>query len=56
MLKKFVQSILLAQKLIHKSFVDPANATGSEDEKIEVYKNVRDDLKEYFISFLNPLF
>ena len=46
----------LAQKLIHKSFVDPADATGTEDEKLEIYKNVRDDLKEYFISFLNPLF
>ena len=46
----------LAQKLIHKSFIDPADATGTEDEKLEVYKNVRDDLKEYFISFLNPLF
>ncbi len=42
-----------AKKLIHQSFLDPANATGSEIEQLEVYRKVRDELKKYFISFFN---
>tara|TARA_B100000287_G_C20545050_1_gene746212 strand:- start:6 stop:365 length:360 start_codon:yes stop_codon:yes gene_type:complete len=44
-----------AKRLIHKSFIDPANAEGSEEEKIKVYMDVRDGIKEYFISFFNHL-
>ena len=40
-----------AKKLIHQSFLDPANATGTEIEQLEVYRKVRDELKKYFLNF-----
>ena len=40
-----------AKKLIHRSFLDPADAKGTEMEQLEVYREVRDELKKYFISF-----
>ena len=39
-----------AKKLIHQSFLDPANATGTETEQLEVYRKVRDELKKYFLN------
>ena len=38
-------------KLIHKSFIDPADAKGSEDDKLLVYKKVRNELQDYFNNF-----
>lgn len=39
-----------AKKLIHQNFLDPANATGTETEQLEVYRKVRDELKKYFLN------
>jgi arsenate reductase len=33
---------------IHKGFEDPFNATGSDEEKRAVYREVRDRIKEVF--------
>jgi len=33
---------------LHKGFEDPFNATGSYDEKKEVYRKVRDEIKSAF--------
>ncbi len=40
-----------ARKIIHKSFIDPASAKGTEDEILSVYTEVRDKLSDYFINF-----
>ena len=40
-----------AKQMIHHSFMDPADATGTEDEQLKVYIKVRDQLRDYFKSF-----
>ena len=40
-----------ARQLIHHSFTDPADATGTEQEQLNVYVSVRDELATYFTSF-----
>ena len=42
-------------RLVHKSFIDPADAKGNEDEKLLVYKNVRNELQDYFNKFFDKL-
>ena len=36
---------------IHQSFPDPAAAEGSREEKLEMFRRVRDELKECILSF-----
>ena len=36
---------------LHRSFPDPANATGTDSDQLKVYIEVRDQLKEYFKKF-----
>ncbi len=36
-----------AREVIHKSFMDPAAAAGSEEEQIEAFRQVRDEIKEW---------
>jgi len=36
---------------IHHSFPDPAAATGSEEEKLDMFRKVRDELKQFLLSF-----
>jgi arsenate reductase len=36
-----------ARKVIHRSFEDPAEATGSEEEQLKVFRRVRDEIKEW---------
>jgi arsenate reductase len=36
-----------AREVIHKSFEDPAAAMGLEDEKLKVFQQVRDEIKEW---------
>jgi len=36
----------------HISFPDPAKATGSEDERLAVFRQVRDDIREKVFSYL----
>ena len=40
-----------AKQIIHHSFTDPADATGTEREQLEVYVEVRDQLRDYFKAF-----
>ncbi len=36
-----------AREVIHRSFEDPAVAGGSEEEKLETFRQVRDEIKEW---------
>lgn len=36
-----------AREVIHKSFEDPAAVAGSEEEKLKVFRQVRDEIKEW---------
>ena len=40
-----------AKQMIHHSFTDPADATGTEKEQLEVYVEIRDQLRDYFKDF-----
>ena len=40
-----------AKQLVHHSFYDPADATGTEKEQLKVYVAVRNELSAYFTSF-----
>ena len=40
-----------AKQMIHHSFIDPADATGTEDEQLGVYIEVRNQLSNYFKAF-----
>lgn len=42
-----------AKKTLHWPFDDPADATGTDEEKITVFRRVRDEIKEKIQSFLN---
>ena len=44
------------RKKIHESFRDPARAVGSYSEKIKIYSDVSDQLKEYFRNFFKENF
>lgn len=37
------------KKYLHQSFEDPANYEGSEEEKLEAFRKVRDKIKEWII-------
>lgn len=36
-----------ARKVIHRSFSDPAQAEGSEEEQLEAFRRARDEIKEW---------
>jgi protein tyrosine phosphatase len=36
-----------ARKVIHKSFEDPASAVGSEEEQLRVFRQIRDEIKDW---------
>ena len=36
-----------AREVIHRSFEDPALATGSEEEQLLVFRRVRDEIKDW---------
>lgn len=38
-----------AKKAVHKTFVDPATAEGSEEEQLNVFRQVRDEIKSWII-------
>ena len=40
---------------LHIPFDDPADATGTEQEVLAVYKRVRDEIKEEFTQFYNEI-
>tara|TARA_B100001029_G_C15058997_1_gene456783 strand:- start:1264 stop:1662 length:399 start_codon:yes stop_codon:yes gene_type:complete len=39
-----------SNKKIHHSFDDPANAIGIDEEKIKIFRKVRDEIKEYLFT------
>jgi arsenate reductase len=41
-----------AKKMQHWPFEDPAHATGTEDEKLAVFRKVRDQIRERIAGFL----
>ncbi len=43
-------------KKFHHNFPDPAKATGTEDEMIEEFRKVRDQIKEYCDRFVKENF
>ena len=43
-----------AKEMIHKSFQDPSLATGSETEKLEVFRSVRDEIHNWIKEDLLP--
>ena len=40
-----------AKQMIHHSFMDPADATGTEEEQLRIYIEVRSQLSDYFKAF-----
>ena len=42
-------------KKIHHNFKDPANATGSEEQIAESFRNVRDEIKSWVQDFVNQM-
>jgi arsenate reductase len=36
-----------AREVIHKSFEDPAAVVGSEEEKLKIFRQVRDEIKDW---------
>jgi arsenate reductase len=38
-------------KIMHQGFSDPAAAEGSREERLELFRKVRDELKEFVLSF-----
>jgi arsenate reductase len=40
-------------KQVHESFPDPALATGSEEERLMVFRKVRDDMRERIFPIMN---
>jgi arsenate reductase len=38
-------------KIIHRGFRDPTKVEGSEEEKKEVFRKMRDEIKEFVLSF-----
>lgn len=39
----------------HISFPDPADATGTDEEKMTVFRAVRDDIRQHIFDYLRPL-
>ena len=42
-------------KKLHHSFKDPANAKGTDKEKLKVYSKVRDEIRDYVRNLLNTI-
>ncbi len=38
-----------AREVIHRSFADPAAASGSEEEQLEAFRQIRDEIKDWII-------
>ncbi len=42
-----------AKKVIHKAFNDPAIADGSEEEQLNAFRQVRDEIKSWIINMFH---
>ena len=45
-----------AKKMIHKSFPDPSEVNGTDDEKLIAFRNVRDSILKWIKEDLIPFF
>ena len=43
-----------AQQTLHWPFDDPAGATGTDDDKMRVFRRVRDEIRQRIETYLNP--
>jgi arsenate reductase len=43
-----------SKKTIHKTFKDPATAKGSEEDQLAVFRQIRDEIKNWIIQTLGP--
>ena len=41
---------------LHNNFTDPANATGTEEDVLDVYRKVRDEIKSWSAQFVEERF
>jgi len=39
----------------HQNFEDPAKATGTEEEVLTIFRQVRNEIKQYFEAFVNNI-
>lgn len=44
-----------AHRTVHHSFPDPASATGTEDAILQVFREVRDEIKQYTTALVKEL-
>ena len=44
-----------AKQMVHHSFIDPADAKGSNSEQLAVYINVRNQISDYFKDFFKNI-
>jgi arsenate reductase len=44
-----------AKNYVHRSFPDPSEAKGTEEEILEFVRGVRDEIKNFIIEFFGPL-
>ena len=54
--KETCPSIPAIKTKIHHSFIDPAKSIGSKDEKLAVYREVRDEIWFFCLDFFNKYF
>lgn len=43
-----------AEKRIHQGFLDPAGANGDKEEKLAVFRKVRDEIKDWILNTFSP--
>ena len=44
--------VVNGKKVIHNSFIDPSNATGTEEDKLQAFCDTRDEIHEWLQVFL----
>ena len=42
------------KKTVHQSFTDPSSAVGSEEERIQTFRNIRDEIAEWIDAQVQP--
>jgi arsenate reductase len=42
-------------KRIHWSFPDPAEASGTEEERVRIFRKVRDEIKRHILNFIKSI-
>ncbi len=50
--KDFCPSFSGARQILHWPFEDPADAAGSEEERMQIFRRVRDEIREQIVRYL----